>query len=172
MGKTLYRSRGDRMISGVCGGIAEYFDVDPTLVRLIAVLLAVAGGGGVIAYIIMAIVVPEEPLVASSEGGTNVPYVPEEYGSAPDDRPAPLPAPLPGAVATAPPPPPRVTAPPATPEPERPRGRGGITFGLVLVFIGMVLLAAQFFPDVDLWRLWPLIIVAVGIRVMFRGGDD
>jgi phage shock protein C len=49
------------MISGVCGGIAEYFNVDPTLIRLLFVLFAFAGGPGLIAYIVLAIIVPEEP---------------------------------------------------------------------------------------------------------------
>ena len=61
MNKRLYRSREDRRISGVCGGIAEYLGIDPTLVRILWVLLALAGGPGVLLYIIMAVVVPEEP---------------------------------------------------------------------------------------------------------------
>ena len=60
MTKKLYRSRTDRMLSGVCGGLAQYFDVDPVIVRLAAVLFAV-WGGGIVAYIIGWIIVPEEP---------------------------------------------------------------------------------------------------------------
>ena len=48
------------MISGVCGGFAEYLNMDPTVVRLIWVLLAVAAGGGVLAYIVAALIMPEE----------------------------------------------------------------------------------------------------------------
>lgn len=59
--KRLYRSKKDRMIAGVCGGIAEYFGIDPVLVRLIALVLAVSGGGGILAYLILWIVVPENP---------------------------------------------------------------------------------------------------------------
>ena len=59
--KKLYRSRHDRMIGGVCGGLGEYFAIDPTLVRLLFVFAALAGGPGLIAYLIMLIVVPEEP---------------------------------------------------------------------------------------------------------------
>ena len=62
MQKKLYRSRSNRMIGGVCAGLAEYFNVDPTIVRLVFVLFALAGGPGLILYIIMAIVVPEEPV--------------------------------------------------------------------------------------------------------------
>jgi phage shock protein C len=59
--KRLYRSLDERMLAGVCGGIADYFNVDPTLVRVLFVLLAMAGGPGIVAYIILAIIVPEEP---------------------------------------------------------------------------------------------------------------
>lgn len=61
MRKRLYRSREDRRISGVCGGIAEYLGIDPTVVRILWVILALAGGPGVLLYIIMAVIVPEEP---------------------------------------------------------------------------------------------------------------
>jgi phage shock protein C len=59
--KKLYRSRDDRMIGGVCGGLADYFDVDPTLIRVAVVLLFLMYGVGVIPYLIMCVVVPEEP---------------------------------------------------------------------------------------------------------------
>ena len=56
-GKRLYRSTQERMLCGVCGGIAEYFDVDPTLIRLGAVVLGFTGSG-IVAYIIAAIIIP------------------------------------------------------------------------------------------------------------------
>lgn len=62
MTKRLYRSTEDRMIGGVCGGIAEYFDIDPILVRIIAVILLLPGGlPGFLPYIILWLVVPEKP---------------------------------------------------------------------------------------------------------------
>ncbi len=60
MAKKLYRSRTDRIIWGVCGGLANYFDIDPVIIRVVAVLLIFADGLGILAYIIMAIVVPLE----------------------------------------------------------------------------------------------------------------
>jgi phage shock protein C len=58
--KRLYRSKDDRMVAGVCGGIAEYFGIDPTLVRLLFVFGALGTVSGLFwAYLIMAIVVPE-----------------------------------------------------------------------------------------------------------------
>lgn len=61
MKKKLYRSTENRVIAGVCGGIAEYFDIDPTLVRLAWVLFCVLGGSGLLTYIIAAIIIPEGP---------------------------------------------------------------------------------------------------------------
>lgn len=60
--KRLYRSRTNRQLQGICGGLGEYFNVDPTLVRLVLIALSLAGGPGLILYIILWAVVPEEPL--------------------------------------------------------------------------------------------------------------
>ena len=60
--RKLYRSKTDKMISGVCSGLAQYFGVDATLVRLVFALLVFFGvGSGVLLYIILAIVMPLEP---------------------------------------------------------------------------------------------------------------
>ena len=59
--KRLYRSTKDTMICGVCGGIAEYFEVDPTIVRLVAVALCLGMGSGLLAYVIGAIIIPKNP---------------------------------------------------------------------------------------------------------------
>lgn len=61
MTKRLYRSKRDVMICGVCGGIAEYFDIDPTIVRLVAVVLVFGWGSGLIAYLVGAIIIPKNP---------------------------------------------------------------------------------------------------------------
>ena len=58
--KKLYRSKNNRIIAGVCGGIGEYFDMDPTLIRLLWIVLTFLGGSGLIAYIICWIIIPEK----------------------------------------------------------------------------------------------------------------
>lgn len=58
--KRLYRSKTNRMIAGVCGGLGEYFNVDPTLIRLLWLLLALCGGSGILIYLICWIIIPEE----------------------------------------------------------------------------------------------------------------
>ena len=62
MSKKLYRSRNGRKISGGCAGLADYFDIDPTIVRLGWLIAVFCFGGGLVAYIIAALVIPNEPL--------------------------------------------------------------------------------------------------------------
>jgi phage shock protein C len=61
MEKKLYKIEKGKMLDGVCGGIAEYFNIDPTLVRLGWALISLAGGSGVVAYIVCAIIIPRKP---------------------------------------------------------------------------------------------------------------
>ena len=59
--KKIYKSQTDRKIAGVCGGIAEYFNIDSTLVRLLWVLFVLMAGSGLLAYLICAIIIPDDP---------------------------------------------------------------------------------------------------------------
>jgi phage shock protein C len=59
--KRLYRSKTNKIIAGVCGGIAEYSNIDPTIVRLLWLLFSLIWGTGLVAYIIAWIIIPEEP---------------------------------------------------------------------------------------------------------------
>lgn len=61
MEKKLYRSNVDKKLCGVCGGIAEYFSIDPTMVRLAWALVSVFAGAGILAYIVCALIIPEKP---------------------------------------------------------------------------------------------------------------
>ena len=61
MTKKLYRARRNRHIAGVCAGLAKYFEIDVTIVRLLTALLTLFVGGGLIAYIVCALVIPNEP---------------------------------------------------------------------------------------------------------------
>lgn len=60
-GKRLYRSRTERMVEGVCGGIAQYLGIDPTIVRLAFVAFTLAGGSGLLIYVLGMIIIPLEP---------------------------------------------------------------------------------------------------------------
>ena len=61
MKKRLYKDHSDKKLCGVCSGIAKYFNLDPTIVRLALVLFCILGGSGILAYIVCAIVMPDEP---------------------------------------------------------------------------------------------------------------
>ncbi len=64
--RKLYRSGGDRMIAGVCGGLGQYANIDPTVLRLIAVVLIfLTGPAAILAYLIMALIVPQEPATSA-----------------------------------------------------------------------------------------------------------
>ncbi|MGB4592602.1 MAG: PspC domain-containing protein [Coriobacteriia bacterium] len=186
MEKKLYRSRADRMVAGVCGGLAEYFDLDPTVVRVAVVLIALLTQGGIfLAYLIMAIVVPEEPLpaqatppAAADPSPAQMPATTAEGIVMPQNESpvtgethaTPESVPTPPAVAPAPTaasePTPAWTTPPAAPvEHHRPRGIG---WGISLIVIGALLLAQQF-TNIDVWRFWPVIIIALGLSAIIKG---
>lgn len=65
MNKKLYRSVTDKMLGGVCGGIAEYFGIDPVIIRLTFVLAVIFGGSGILAYIILWIIIPQKPYIVT-----------------------------------------------------------------------------------------------------------
>lgn len=161
--KTLYRSRTDRMVGGVCGGIAACFDVDPTWVRLGAVLLLLLTEGlAAVVYLVMMVVVPEEPELLP-------PPVPPM--AAPVTEPAA--SPVGESLAEEPP------AAPVPPAPGAPQvagavrgGRGGVVAGAVLIVLGAAFLVAQVVPSLDVWRLWPLVVIAVGVSIVVKRGRD
>lgn len=78
--RQMFRSRDQRMIGGVCAGLGEYFNIDPTLVRLAFVFFSMIGfaGATLIAYLVMLVVVPEEPLLTTASAPTHTPLPPTE----------------------------------------------------------------------------------------------
>jgi phage shock protein C len=151
----LYRSRDDRMLAGVAGGLAELWGADPSLVRVIWALLVVfTGGVALIVYIVMALVVPEEPDLAP--GASN------QFAAAPP----------PGAAeGWTPPPDPRAARQAAREARAAARHAAGYdrsTFpaatilGGFLVILGVFLLARTYLPQIDFDWFWPLVLVAIG----------
>jgi phage shock protein C len=133
MNRRLYRSSGERVISGVAGGVAEYFDLDPSIVRVAWALLAlVTGGVFFILYIVMWIVVPVGAAAPASSDGT---ATSGSEGGAP------------------------------SPEPRGP-GSAGLVFGLVFVGVGLYFLAKEYIPGFDFDRLWPLVLVGLGVLLL------
>ena len=144
----LYRSRSDRMLFGVAGGMAEWLDLDPSLVRLVWALLVLAAGVGLLLYIVAAIVIPEEPVAAAgtsptsdtAAGAATTPGAATEAGAA-DDWSA------------------RRQARRAA-RAQR-SGSGAILFGLVLIALGAWFLISRFLK-IDSDVLVPLLLIVLG----------
>lgn len=167
MGDRLYRSRTDRMLAGVAGGLAEMWDADPALVRIIWALLVIFTGGiALLVYIVMAIVVPEEdamyparPTAPAAGHPARSTLAGETSGSMPlaDTGEA---AEAARAAQEA-----RAEARAAR-RAARAEGGGvspGILFGGFLVLLGVFFLVRQYLPEIDFDWFWPVILVLIGV---------
>jgi phage shock protein C len=150
----LYRSSTQKVIGGVCGGLGEYFNIDPTLVRIIYILVTVATGVllGLVLYIVLWLIVPSEASVGKSIRESMRENVDEMAQSARDIGN--------GVGATL----------RRTPEEGPRRFEPEALAGLLLVIIGLLFLLANF--DLLGWfrwgRLWPVIIVLIGLLLLLR----
>jgi phage shock protein C len=154
VGERLYRSRDDRMLAGVAAGVADFVDADPSIIRVVWVLLAfVTGGLGLIAYIVMAIVVPERPeglpIERAPSGPMSAGPVPEGSWVAPDGSTVPIAA---GTAAGR-----RPHRDPAD------RARGGLIAGLVLILVGGFFLVHALFPAFEPGTWWPVVAIGLGV---------
>jgi phage shock protein PspC (stress-responsive transcriptional regulator) len=158
--KRLYRSLTDRKLAGVAGGLAEYFVMDPLLIRLAFVILTLAGGGGVLIYIVLWIVTPENP------AGMNPQYNQQEQRQQPSSAGNPAAAPETATDQPGPPPPDHAAAPqvPQTKE----RKKGSLIGGLVLITLGALFLADELIPHLDFGDLWPVIIIVIGVGLLIN----
>ncbi len=143
--KKLYKSRKNKMLAGVCGGIAEYFDVDSVLIRLIAVLFFFTGGATLIAYIVGMIVMPYPPYegTGGSEAAQGQDAAPASFAQSENHAHA-------GSVII---------------------GVLLILFGVHYLFRNIPFFHPYYwwFWDVG-WRFfWPSVLIAVGLLVILRG---
>jgi phage shock protein C len=198
MSDHLHRSSDDRMLAGVAGGLAEMWDADPSLVRLIWALLVIFTGGiALVVYIVMAIVVPEEDddFVHQAPPAASAPFASADAGpgvsptaapAAPGSSPLASPAP-----AVAPPPPTywmpgtgpsrsdaRAARRAARREARRLRGESSapLVIGIFLVLVGGFFLAREWIPDLNWDWFWPMMLIALGVVLLVlalgrRSGD-
>jgi phage shock protein C len=179
MRNRLYRSRRDRVIGGVAGGVADSLDIDPSIVRVVWVILAfMTGGIAALVYLVMLIVVPEEPgddfdwaAVPPAPGDPSYPASTDVYAAG-DEPGRPILREETGA-AFAPPP---AGHPPQSRPTERwePRagrtarrdteGRGGgaLVFGAILILVGGYFLLRQYIPAINLDLVWPVVVIILG----------
>ncbi len=176
MNKKLYRDEYHKVIGGVCAGLAEYFDTDVTVVRLLFAFTAFFMGVGFIPYIILWIVLPKKGYVYNNFNNPTVDYrVPSQQPADGPQSTTPPPASSPygnnpfggnpfGYDAYKEPVP---NMPPAAKQPSH----AGIIVGVVLIVIGGLILIDNFdlIPDFDYGNLWPVPIVVAGIALLISG---
>lgn len=192
MQKRLYRSRRDNIIAGIAGGLGEYFGVDPTLVRLVLLLIVFAGGAGVLLYIMAWVIIPPEPepevdqpnssLFARSEAlrqkvVQSAKHVearlqrrkPPTDGSETEEvldsvsQALPVESPADAHEEEE-----IVGGPPDTSEEEEQARRQRIG-GIVLIGVGVLFVLRNFFPWVNFADLWPVFIIGLGLLLILRG---
>lgn len=168
MRERLYRSRTDRVLFGVAGGMADWLDVDPSVVRLVWALLVVFGGAGLILYIIAAIVIPEEPYDAVAMPGMPPAAAGEAGAPAPDGTPGAAAAgAAPAAAAWAGYADSRAARRAARAARRAERGNGaGIVLGLILILVGAWFLAKDIIPGLDDKWFGPGILVVIGVLLV------
>lgn len=145
MGKQIYRSRENKVIAGVCGGFAEFFNIDPTIVRILWVAISLTFGAGVIAYIIAAAVMPKR-----QPGSYNNTYKYDDdsnfnFNSDMEDW---------------------------KDKPNFDSEKSRHIVGIGLIFIGAMFLIKQFFHWFDFKWFWPLLLIGIGGLIIYRGGRD
>ncbi len=146
--KKMHRTVNDKVIAGVAGGLAEYFDVDVVIFRLLFVLLFFFGGGGLLAYIIMWIVIPAKrvPFQYANSG------VSSQYGTAGQDNAGNNPE-DPQATHTA-------TAKRNSPS------NVSLVAGIILIVMGVLFLINRVIPWVDLGNFWPVLLIIGGFFII------
>ena len=136
----LYRSNTEKVIGGVCGGLADYFAIDVVLARVVFVLLALFGGGGVLIYIVLWVVIPSRPGNMTNhkykapnpekkEGDSDVEVIYED-------------------------------------KTVKKNSNTGLIAGVILILVGMLFLGDRLLPWYNITDLWPLILVVIGVLMI------
>ncbi len=146
MEKKLQRNQQDKMIAGVCSGLADYFDVDVTWVRIAFVIAVMAGASGLLAYLVLWIAVPRKPYLPDYAKFTTNYNVNDPANSS---------NPIPGMAYSKP--------------KKRDTGKGRLIVGVIFIVFGTFFLLNEFnlIPDwVEFHNLWPLILIGMGIYTL------
>jgi len=144
MAKELYRDKQRASIGGVCAGLADYFNVDITLVRALFLVALFGFGTGVLLYIILWIVVPEKKITFQEP---TVDYTVNDAGEA---------QPVEEQAFNG----------------KRKKNNESVIGGLVLLTLGVIFLADEFIPWFEFHKLWPLILIAAGVGVIWNNNKN
>ncbi len=149
--RSLKRSLNNRVIAGVCSGIADYFRMDPVIVRLIFVLLIIFGGGGLLVYIILWIVLPDDlPYVYNfnKAAGQNNPQAEASENQQENNATGTINVQAENNVFM------------------KKKKNGQLLTGLILIGLGLIFLLAALLPNFNYADFWPLLIIILGIVIL------
>ncbi len=152
MAKKLYRSTADKMIGGVAGGLAEYFSIDSTLVRVLFVVVVFLGGGGIIAYLILWIVVPQKPYEIPKNAFTDLSPGGSSSNFSADQSTTGSFSVTNGSVAST------VSR----------INNKQLFVAIILIVIGGLLLLDNVFPSFDIDHYWPVILIGIGVGLLLK----
>jgi len=153
MAKKLYRSTTDKMLGGVAGGLAEYFDIDSTLVRVLFIVVVFLGGGGIIAYIILWIVVPQKPYeIPKNAFNQSPPDSGSGSGNSSTENKSDSFSVANGSVAGS------MTH----------SNNKQLWIAIVLIVIGGLLLLDNLFPRFNFDYYWPVILIGIGMGLLLK----
>jgi phage shock protein C len=145
MRERLYRSRRVRVFGGVAGGIAQYFNIDPIIIRILFIAFTILHGFGLLLYIILWIVVPEEPFELAYS------FKPDEHANTegtPD-----------GTTSN--------TFGDTTVQTKK-SSSGRMIAGILLIAIGIIFFADRFIPSFEFWDIMPIVILIVGALLIWN----
>lgn len=152
MGKKLYRSRNSKVIAGVCGGIAEYFTIDPVIVRLAWVAISFLGGAGILIYILAAFIMPQET-DNTFKTGFNESSFNENSESSFNENNAPF----------------SENANDWGEPVKQNNDKNRVLLGCALVVIGIAFAARHLFSWFNFNYFWPFVLVALGALLLVKG---
>jgi phage shock protein C len=140
----LFRSRTDRVIGGVAGGIARSLNTDPAIIRIVFAILVIFAGGGLLLYLILWIAIPEEPVQYFQDSTPSGEAKPADEAGTPE-----------------------ATFAPEAYAPRR--NNGALIGGLILISVGALFLIDRLLPNIHIrfHDFWPVIIVIAGIVLIF-----
>jgi phage shock protein C len=147
MKKRLYRDEHHKVIAGVCAGLADYFDIDVSIIRVLFLATLILKGGGIILYIILWIVVPKKNYIFT-DPSVDYQVPPNPFGNVP----------------------PYQTGNQFTGIPQH-RSNGRFIAGAILIILGGAFLLNEFdiIPDFDFSQVWPVILIVIGAALIFNG---
>lgn len=148
--KKLYRSKSDRIIAGICGGLAEYFEIDPVLVRIIFAILLFAVDGFFIVYIIGWFIIPNESDLKSKKNTSTREHV-ERTSEEIQSQAQNLLQSAKGLFS------------------DNTKAKSNMTIGIILIALGFFFFLNEFVPQLlDFGKLWPIFVIAAGLYIILK----